>query len=95
MRIFLYLKNSAEFLGAFTSRSYASESSRPAVLCAENRSFGHSMTLSIILLAFVNKVKESNELNNNQKILIQSMVAGYYSHLGLDSITPKSLPLII
>ena len=33
------------FLSAFTSRSYAGESSRPAVLCAENRS-GHQFPVA-------------------------------------------------
>ena len=39
------MKNPAGFLSAFTSRSYARKSSRPAVLCAEERTREELVTI--------------------------------------------------
>ena len=57
-----------------------------------HRKFFHSKTIGIIIVTgvFVNALFNQNEYID---IALKSFCAGYLSHLGLDSLTPRGLPL--
>jgi len=59
-----------------------------------HRLFFHSITL-LVMLAYGNqKVWKSQNLTEDQKLLIYMLSAAYGSHLMSDSVTPKSIPFI-
>lgn len=58
-----------------------------------HRQFFHSLLFGAVLFFGRDKLYEILGLNVQQKALCNSLLAGYSSHLVLDGITPKSLPL--
>ena len=59
-----------------------------------HRSFFHSITLLAVLAYGNHKVWESQNLSEDQKLIISMLSAAYGSHLVSDSVTPKSIPFI-
>jgi len=60
-----------------------------------HRSFFHSIILLIMLGYWNQKVWESQNLTEDQKLIISSLSAAYGSHLMTDSVTPKGIPFIV
>lgn len=59
-----------------------------------HRSFFHSITL-LALLGYSNvKTWQSENMNDDHKLLISILTAGYGSHLLVDGLSKKGLPLI-
>jgi len=59
-----------------------------------HREFCHSMTVLCSLVAGGKSILSNQEIQTHQKTFAVSALAGYSSHLLLDSFTPKGLPLI-
>ena len=59
-----------------------------------HRSLFHSITLLVVLAYANQKVWESQNLSEDQKLFIHMLSAAYGSHLVSDSVTPKSIPFI-
>ena len=60
-----------------------------------HRSFFHSVTLLMILTYGNHKVWESQNLTDEQKLVVSLLSAAYGSHLFSDSSTPKSIPFLV
>lgn len=60
-----------------------------------HRNFFHSMAFLAILASGNQKIWESQNLSEDQKLVISMLSAGYGSHLLSDSGTPKSLPFLV
>lgn len=60
-----------------------------------HRSFFHSIALLVMLAHGNQKVWESHNLTDEQKLVVSLLSAAYGSHLLSDSSTPKSIPLIL
>lgn len=60
-----------------------------------HRSFFHSRTLLAMLIHGNKKVWESQNLTENQKLIISMLSTAYGSHLLSDSSTPKSIPFLV
>ena len=59
-----------------------------------HRSVFHSIILLVILAYGNQKVWQSQNLTDDQKLIISMLSAAYGSHLVSDSVTPKSIPFI-
>ena len=60
-----------------------------------HRSFFHSISL-LVMLAYGNqKVWKSQNLTDEQKLVVSLLSSAYASHLLSDSSTPKSIPFIL
>lgn len=60
-----------------------------------HRSLFHSITLLAVLTYGNKKVWESQNLTENQKLVISMLSTAYGSHLLSDSSTPKGIPLLV
>lgn len=60
-----------------------------------HRSLAHSLTALVSLLAANGKVISSQGVSPIGKTATVVLSAGYLSHLGLDALTPKGLPLVV
>ena len=59
-----------------------------------HRSFFHSIAFLVVLAYGNQKIWESPNLTEDQKLIISMLSAAYGSHLVSDSVTPKSIPFI-
>ncbi len=59
-----------------------------------HRQFFHSLLFGAVLLFGKEMVFEALKLSDEQKVLFNSLLGGYSSHLVLDALTPKSLPIV-
>lgn len=60
-----------------------------------HRSFFHSIALLLMLTYGNLKAWESQNLTDDQKLVISLLSASYSSHLLSDSSTPKSIPFLV
>lgn len=60
-----------------------------------HRSFFHSAALLLMLAHVSQKAWESQNLTDVQKLVISAFTSAYGSHLLSDSLTPKSIPLVV
>lgn len=58
-----------------------------------HRQFFHSVSMSILVIYFMNRIYES-EMSESDKMTLLSLCSSYMSHLVLDSTTPAGLPLV-
>lgn len=60
-----------------------------------HRGFFHSYAIAAILILFCIKIKDSKFLESNPQIksALYSLLLSYGSHLTLDAVTPKGLPV--
>jgi len=59
-----------------------------------HRSFFHSIILLVVLACGNQKVWESQNMTEDQKLILSVLSAAYGSHLVSDSVTPKGIPFI-
>jgi membrane-bound metal-dependent hydrolase YbcI (DUF457 family) len=65
----------------------------PAADC-NHRGFFHSLTLAALLGVVFSKQNSDNGIENNIKLIFGVITSAYVSHIALDSITPRGLPLL-
>lgn len=59
-----------------------------------HRKFFHSLTANIALIYLLRKILNNESLEDDLKILLTVLGAGYNSHTALDLLTKKGFPLI-
>ena len=60
-----------------------------------HRSFFHSVAAMLLLIYGISTVWQSDQLDENQKLMISILSTAFGSHLVADSTTTRGLPLLI
>lgn len=60
-----------------------------------HRSFFHSVAISGVPAGYLKYSTENPDLTNKTRWITNAISIGYLSHLALDSMTPKSIPIIL
>ncbi|MDP8233602.1 MAG: metal-dependent hydrolase [Candidatus Saelkia tenebricola] len=87
------LKKFSQSLGLGALAGMLPDLMEPAIN-PNHRAFFHSLGFSAVVSYGVKYANKSQALTDAQKSVLNVLGAGYLSHLGLDIMTPKRLPLV-